>query len=62
MLDLFTLACLIFWLFAFFCVLGPIIIWCSGEDDKETPPTSTKDGATKGSATQATMKSSVSDW
>ena len=62
MLDFFTLACLFFWLFTFFCVLGPIVVWITGEDDKEIPSNGPKDDAIKGSVTQGTMRSSISEW
>ena len=63
MFDLLTWLCLLFWMFTFFCVMGPIIVWLTGGgDDKETPPTSPKDKAQNRSMTQATMKSSISEW
>jgi len=40
MFDSFTILCLIFWFIVFFFLIGPLLIWHTGEQDKGTPQTS----------------------
>ena len=40
MFDSFTILCLAFWCVVFFFLIGPLLVWHTGEEDKGTPQTS----------------------
>jgi hypothetical protein len=55
MFDSFTIVCLLFWFVVFFFVIGPLLVWYTGEKDKGTPQTSPQHRAPYTSFTQESI-------